>query len=81
MYSFVPALPANQRYPRFARPVIELSGGLVNPKRQGPQRSRFMPPEEIRGTWETIRHHVLAAGLMRAVHLDTPPCKTGDDPV
>ena len=39
-----------------------------------------MPPEEIRGTWEAIRRQVLAAAFMLAVHLDTPPCKTDDDP-
>jgi hypothetical protein len=77
MYSFVPALPANSRYPRFARPAIELPGHLVNPGRQGPQRSRSMPPQEIHGTWEAIRRQVLAAGLMLAVRLDTPRHQAG----
>ncbi len=80
MYSFVPALPASQRYRRFARPAVELPGDLINARRQGPQRSRFMPPEEIRRIWEAIRRQVLAAGPMLAVHLDTPPCKAGDNP-
>lgn len=79
MYSFVPALPANQRYPRFARPTIELPDGLVSPARQSPHRSPFMPPQEIRGIWEAIRRQVLAAGLMLALSLDTPPCEARAD--
>jgi hypothetical protein len=79
MYSFVPALPANQRYPRFARPAIELPGNLVSPARQSPHRSYSMPPQEIRGIWEAIRRQVLAAGLMLAVRLDTPPYGARDD--
>jgi hypothetical protein len=61
MYSFVPALPANLQYPRFARPAIELPGNLVNPQQAGPtalpfhaagRNSRHMgsdPPPGARG--------------------------------
>ena len=79
MYSFAPALPANQRYPRFARPAIRLPGDLVSPARQSPYRSRFMPPQEIHGIWETLRRQVLEAGLMLAVRLDTPQYQARSD--
>ncbi len=74
MYSFVPALPADGGYPRFARPPIRLAG-LINPAstQSAFGASRPRPSRVVRDAWEAIRHQVLAAGLMLAVHLETPP--------
>ncbi|HEX9030397.1 MAG TPA: hypothetical protein VF834_01045 [Streptosporangiaceae bacterium] len=74
MYSFVPALPADGRYPRFARPPIRLPG-LINPAstQSAMGASRPRPAREVRDAWEAIRHQVLTAGLVLAVRLETPP--------
>lgn len=80
MYSFVPALPAaGDDPPRFARPVIRLDG-LINPaSRQSTWGShRPMPVAAVRDAWEIVRDQVLAADLMLAVYLDTPPEQAGE---
>lgn len=79
MYSFVPALPvADDDPPRFARPVIRLDG-LINPRsRHSTWGSRRpMPVAAVRDAWQAVRDQVLAADLMLAVHLDTPPEQAG----
>jgi len=82
VYSFVPALPADGRYPRFARPPIRLPG-LINPastqSAMGAGRPRSA--REVRDAWEAIRHQVLTVGLVLAVHLDTPPQSRDDSEV
>lgn len=80
MYGFVPALPvAGDDAPRFARPVIRLDG-LINPASQQSTwgSHRPMPVAAVRDAWEAVRDQVLAADLMLAVHLDTPPEETGE---
>ena len=74
MYSFVPARPAGAPRPRFARPPIRLPG-LINPASTQSARgsSRPQPARAVRNAWEAIQHQVLAAGLVLAVHLETPP--------
>lgn len=78
MYSFVPAMPAGQRYPRFARPPVRLPG-LVNPASTQSARGSGQPrpAEVVRDAWEAIRHQVLSAGPVLAVSLETPPQQDG----
>lgn len=73
MYSFVPALPATDEGPRFARPALYL-GGLINPASKQSTRGsrRPLPITAVRNAWESIRHQVRLAGLVEAVHVDTP---------
>lgn len=82
MYSFVPALPATDNGPRFARPALHLPG-LINPaSRQSPRGAkRPLPTSAIRDAWEAVRYQVLAADLTLTVHLDTPPEANGDSPL
>lgn len=82
MYSFVPALPATDEGPRFARPAVYLHG-LINPaSRQSPWGSkRPLPVTAVRDAWESIRHQVRTAGLVEAVHIDTPPRHASAGPV
>lgn len=79
MYSFVPALPATDDGPRFARPVTRLNG-LINPanKQSTWGSKRPLPLSIVRDAWETIRHQVYAAGLVLAVQLDTPPIEASE---
>lgn len=79
MYSFVPALPAGHDRPRFARPPIRLPG-LINPAstQSANGSNRPQPAHIVRDAWEAIRHQVLTAGLVLAVHIDTPP-QHGDE--
>jgi hypothetical protein len=74
MYSFVPAMRADARDPRFARPAVRVPG-MVNPaSRQSAWGSRRpLPVAVVRDGWEAVRHQVLAAGLVLAVWLETPP--------
>jgi hypothetical protein len=73
MYSFVPALPVTDEYPRFARPPVRISG-LINPAstQSAYGANRNLPARDVRDAWEAIRHQVLTAGLVLAVQLDTP---------
>jgi hypothetical protein len=79
MHSFIPALPAEGRHPRFARPPVRLPG-LINPastqSAMGANRSR--PAQQVRDAWEAIRHEILSTGLNLAVELDTPPRRPAD---
>ena len=74
MYSFVPALPVQGKYPRFARPPIRLPG-LINPAstQSAMGASRRRSAGEVNDAWEAIRHQVLIAGLALAVQFHTPP--------
>lgn len=74
MYSFVPALPAGDDGPQFTRPSIQLPG-LINPasKQSTWGSKRPLPISAVCDAWEAIRHQVLAADLVLATHLDTPP--------
>jgi hypothetical protein len=79
MYSFVPALAVTgDDPPQFARPVIRLDG-LINPAcRQSTWGSlRPMSTAAVRDAWDAVRDQVLAAGLMLAVRIDTPPEQRG----
>lgn len=75
MYSFVPARPASLPFPRFARPAIQLDG-LIAARRQAPWCSRSMPPDAMYSKWDAIRRQVVAAGLVLADHLETPPVRS-----
>lgn len=79
MYSFVPAMPATTPYPRFARPPVRLPG-LINTKSTRSPRGSARPlaASTARQAWASVRRQVLDAGLTLAVHLDTPPVKTGE---
>ncbi len=78
MYSFVPALPADHGHPRFARPPARLPG-LINPAstQSAFGASRRLPADTVRNAWESVRHQVLLAGLVLAVHLNIPPHQDG----
>lgn len=73
MYSFVPALPVTEEYPRFARPPVRIPG-LINPAstQSAYGANRDLPAGDVRNAWEGIRHQTLTAGLVLAVQLDTP---------
>jgi hypothetical protein len=80
LYSFVPALPVAGDDPlRFARPVVRLDK-LINPAcRQSTWGSRRpMRVAAVRDAWQAVRDQVLAADLMLATYLDTPPEQAGE---
>jgi hypothetical protein len=72
-YSFVPARPTDSPDLRFSRPPIHLPG-LINPtNRQSTWGSRrALPIASVQHAWAALRHQVLSAGLVLAVHLATP---------
>jgi len=79
MYSFVPAMPAATPYPRFARPPVRLPGLINTKSTRGPRGSaRPLAARTARQAWASVRRQVLDTGLVLAVHLDTPPAKTGE---
>jgi hypothetical protein len=83
MYSFVPALPVvGDDPPRFPRPLIRLDG-LINPASWQSTRGSLqpMPVARVRDAWESVRAQVLAAGLVLAVQLDTPPEQAADQAI
>ncbi len=82
MYSFVPAVPADNDDLRFARPAIELPG-LMNPasKQSTWGSKRPLPASEVRTAWEQVRHQVLAADLVLVVDLKIPPKRAGHNVV
>lgn len=73
MYSFVPAMPVANPYPRFARPPVRLPGLINTASTRGPRGSaRPLAASAVREAWESTRRQVLDAGLVLAVHLETP---------
>jgi hypothetical protein len=74
MYSFVPALPAGESYPRFARPPVQLPG-LINPAstQSAFGASRPLPAAALQDAWHSLKQQVFLAGLVLAVRLKTPP--------
>lgn len=74
MYSFVPAKPAIHPRPRFSRPPVHLPS-LINPSSaQSPWGARRpMPIASVRDAWAAVRDQILAAGLVLATRLTTPP--------
>jgi hypothetical protein len=79
MFSFVPALRADEPDPRFARPPIVLPG-LVNPaSRQSTRGSTVgLPTTRVQEAWEHVRAQVFDHDLMLGLHLETPPRSDGD---
>ena len=84
MFSFVPArrADAGPEAMRFARPAVELPG-LINPASQQSAwgANRPLPPDRVFDAWEALAVQVLAADLVLATWLQTPPCEaTGPVP-
>jgi hypothetical protein len=79
MFSFVPAMRADAQDARFARPPLRIPG-LINPaNRQSTWGAkRPLPPRTVQEAWCAVRHQVLAAGLLLAVRLPTPPKRAED---
>lgn len=77
MYSFVPARRADADDPRFARPSIQTE--FVNPStwRSTWGSKRPLTMDKVRSTWQDLLQQVLSAGLVLAVHLETPDRKRG----
>jgi hypothetical protein len=76
MFSFVPARRADVPDPRFPRPAIDLPS-LVDPASSRSTRGSRKPlsVDHVRDAWDDVRRQVLAADLMLAVELETPPCE------
>jgi hypothetical protein len=74
MFSFVPALRADDEAARFPRPSIKLPG-LVNPmSRQSTWGSRRpLDVDTVTSAWSAVKDQVVGAGLGLAVSLDIPP--------
>ncbi len=74
MFSFVPALRADDEAARFPRPSIKLPG-LVNPmSRQSTWGSRRpLDVDTVTSAWSAVKDQVVEAGLGLAVSLDVPP--------
>jgi hypothetical protein len=74
MFSFVPALRADDEAARFPRPSIKLPG-LVNPmSRQSTWGSRRpLDVDTVASAWSAVKDQVVGAGLGLAVSLDVPP--------
>jgi hypothetical protein len=74
MHSFVPARRFNDPDARFERPPLRLPS-LINPKSTQSTlgTKRPMAPASVQEAWNTVRHQVLDADCLLAVHLDTPP--------
>ena len=79
MFSFVPARRENADDPRFPRPPLRLDG-LINPASgQAPGGSKWpLAIDDVRSAWETVHKQVTDAGLVLAVHLDTPRLDGGN---
>lgn len=82
MYSLAPALPATEDGPRFARPPAQLES-LINPANTQSTlgTKRPLPIPVVHDAWRSLRAQVLAAGLVLAVRIDTPPEQVTDRPV
>lgn len=78
MFSWVPARRADTgpQAMRFPRPSIELPP-LVNPAstQSAFGANRAMPTEDLRDAWRSVGLQVLAADLVLATQLQTPPCE------
>ncbi|MCC8249398.1 hypothetical protein [Saccharothrix luteola] len=69
MYSFVPARPAPQRFPR---PPVRLDLLRPSSTQSAWGTRRPLPIAAVREAWTAVRDQVLDAGLVLATHLRTP---------
>jgi hypothetical protein len=73
MYSFVPAMKADDHCPRFPRPAIHLPE-LINPlSTETPLGStRPLSVDEVRDAWQSLREQVLDSKLVLGVWFEVP---------
>lgn len=77
MFSFVPAMVADDLDARFARPPIQAQY-IKGWNRQSTWGSkRDLSIDQVATEWKTVRDQVLAQGLRVATHIQTPERQTG----
>ena len=74
MYSFFPATPAGGDS-GFPRPLVCLPDEYFNPRSFRTQKGhgRELPPDVLRGLWDSLVAQVHEAGLVLGVHAEAPP--------
>jgi hypothetical protein len=74
MYSFIPARRADSNEPRYARPALQLPDRINPASSRGPRGSTMpLAIDDLHQAWNEVRLQVLAANLVTATYLATPP--------
>lgn len=75
MFSFFPAVPANDHPHGFARPMLEPVGaleGLISPRHPQGIKATSVSGREVQGAWLEIVRQVRAQGLVLGTHAKAP---------
>jgi hypothetical protein len=72
-FSFVPCRPYSDADAAFARPVLQLPRGWIEPNLAMGAKATTASAADIRGLWEALVDQVDDVGLALGVRLDPPP--------
>lgn len=77
MFSFAPALPANEAPRGFARPTIDLPEAITPTMAQGKRLNKQSDAKHVRRLWACVVAQVRDQGLALGAHVELPPVESG----